>query len=339
MRGFLPLVALAGVLMTGVAASAEPTQRVELPIKRVQLPDHTIRFSIMITVGGAPVEAMLDTGSSGLRLLPAAAPAGTVALTGRHSADTYGSGVRLVGEQGRATLGFGAVSVAAPVELTQTVECVAQKPDCPAAKLPMADYRIGGDGLAGQGFLAILGVGLRPSDTPNPLGHIGAGRWIVELPETNGDAPGRLILNPTPEEMAGFAIYQLEPAARNDAMDGPAWRDNRLPTCLTDLDTKAKACAPTLLDSGAVGFRFTRREEPAAPWPQGDHAALAFQFNGGLEVQDSFVVRTAPGTAVRFARPTTDKFMEGLNAGFYPFMAYDVLYDAKAGHIGLKARR
>lgn len=329
------------LMMSGAAVAETPAandQRIEAPIKVVGLPDGTLRFSVDITVGGQPVEAMLDTGSSGLRLLPGAVPASAVALNGRPTAGTYGSGVRLKGEGGRAFVGFGPASVDVPVEVVQKIECVEERPQCPAAKLSPDQFRIGGDGLVGQGFVAILGVGMRPADTPNPLAHLGQRRWIVELPRPGEGKPGRLILNPTPEESTGFASFRLPEGARNDAIGGPTWRDNVLPGCVVDLDSQARDCAPTMLDSGAPNFTFKRKEEPKPPWPAGVHAALSFKFDGGTEIQDRFTVAASPGTRVRYGKPTTDHFAEGLNAGFQPFLAFTVLYDMKAGVIGIKPR-
>ena len=55
-------------------------------------------------------------------------------------------------------------------------------------------------------------------------------------------------------------------------------------------------------------------------------------------LQTPFTVGDGPGTAVRYARPTTDKFPEELNAGFLPYFGFEVFYDSKAGKIGLKPR-
>lgn len=331
--------AVAAMAAPPIAAAATPAaERIEIPIKLVEQADHNLRFSIPITVGGAPVEAMLDTGSGGLRLLAGAVPDGAVAPTGRRSVATYGSGVRLIGEAARASIGVGPATVELPVEMTRKIECVSEKPRCPASKVEPERYRIGGDARRGEGFAAILGIGLRPADTPNPLAHIGDGRWIVELPRPGSAAPGRLVLNPTEAEQKGFILHQLPAAARRDAVGGPAWRDNQVPACVLNLDAGTSECAPAMLDTGALGFRFARREDPKPAWPAGVRAAIAFKLDGDRQIEDRFTTNSRPGTRVRYARPTTDDFAEGLNAGFYPYFAFDVLYDAKSGQIGLRPR-
>jgi hypothetical protein len=332
-------IAAALVLAGSVRAETAPSSdaRVELPIKAERLASGSERFSVSILVGGKPVEAMLDTGSSGLRVLKNAIEGASLRMTGRRSQGVYGSGVRLVGEAADTVVQFGPLQTDTTIDLTTKAECVPEKPDCAASKIAQDRYRIGGDAEKGEGFVAILGTGLRRSDSPNPLRRLGSGRWIVILPRP-GQGDGRLIINPSDAEMQGFQMFSLEPQPRPDLRGDPTYWDNRLNGCLIDEDARTKACEPTLLDTGAPGFRFTSKAEPKPNWARGVHAALAFPLDGDQVMMSRFIVGAGPGTAVRYARPTTEHFPEGLNAGFRPFFAYAVLYDSKAGKIGLKPR-
>ena len=329
--------ALTGLLAAPVVSHAEPA-RAEIPIKAILQSDGEMRFSIPVTVGGQTIEAELDTGSSGLRLMPSGLPPGAVTASGRPSREVYGSGVRLIGNLADIPVTIGGVSATVPVELTTRIECVEEKPRCPASRLPQNAYRIGGNGRAGAGFLAIVGIGMRPADAANPVSHMGTGRWIVILPTPSAPNSGMLVINPSPEETQGYQTYHLEGGRKADAAGGPTWRDNQLKLCLTNLDRKVSVCGPSMLDSGAPNFHFALNQEPLPDWTKGTHAAIDFALDGDKSLSAPFTVESMAGTRVHYSRPTTEHFAEGLNAGFFPFYAFSVLYDAKAGTIGVKAR-
>lgn len=332
------LIAAAAFALAATPALAQPADnRVEIPIHASRLASGAERFSVEIRIGGVPVEAMLDTGSAGLRVLSAGAAGAVTQPTGRKTQGTYGSGVRLVGEGARTTVEFGPLKSDTTIELISKAECVEEKPNCPASRIAQNRYRIGGDAERGEGFVAILGVGLRRSDSPNPLRRLGNGRWIVILPLPS-EREGKLILNPTEADLAGYQTIALDPQPRPDPDGAPTWWDNHLRGCVTDVDAKAPTCMPTMLDSGAPGFRITVNADPKPNWRQGTHVAFAVVTAGDKVLQAPFTVGEAPGTAVRYARPTTDKFPEEINAGFYPYFAFAVSYDSKAGKIGLKPR-
>ena len=89
-------LALAGLTTTAAARS-------ELPITQTVLPDGAIRYSVPITVGdGPPIEAMLDTGSFGIRVLKSALAPGQYADAGRHVSYNFGGGIKLDGVPKRA---------------------------------------------------------------------------------------------------------------------------------------------------------------------------------------------------------------------------------------------
>jgi hypothetical protein len=87
------------------------------------------------------------------------------------------------------------------------VNCAEARPNCPVARVSPWQYGIGGNGFAGEGFQAILGISLRSPrvymGADNPLRLAGIRRWIVILPRP-GEGSGHLIINPTPSELAGF---------------------------------------------------------------------------------------------------------------------------------------
>ena len=239
---------LAGLSLSLAAASSCPASeatRIEIPIAQTRLSDGNIRYSVPVSVAGAaPVAAMLDTGSVGLRILARAAAAGQYEETGVMRRYGFGSGIVLGGPLVRAVVAVGAATTAEPVtmQIVQSVGCAERLPDCPAARLDPSDYGIGGDGLPREGFEAILGLSMfKAAISPvasNPLGAVGDRKWIVELPLPGAALPGRLIVNPGRAERAGF---------RGIARAGAG---NSLLFCLGGDAAKGK-CTPEKLDTGA----------------------------------------------------------------------------------------
>jgi hypothetical protein len=237
------------------AAAADTASRVEVPISQLRLSDGTIRYWVPIKVGrDGPIEAMLDTGSFGLRVMAGALSPADYQDTGEQRNYSYGSGVELHGELVKAVVQIGERSTGVPVviQLVQSVGCKAERPVCPASKVSPEDYRIGGDGLPREGFWAILGLSMRvPQTSPaalNPLVEAGDHAWIVVLPLRNDTAPGKLIINPSAEDRAGFQLIPVPQQIGSD--DRPRMRDSQLPACLDEDDPKLGSCPPVKLDSG-----------------------------------------------------------------------------------------
>jgi hypothetical protein len=313
------------VLATGAAAA--PAHAV-LPIHQAGMANGEPRYSITIAIGSTSVEAMLDTGSSGLHVLPGVLGAADAAASDDSMSQSYSSGVDLSGVEGKARLALGDVAPPDPVRigLVQRIACTDAKPDCPASKVSQADYRIGGGAFAGEGYKAIFGVAVRQTKVGNPLVAMGVDAWIVVLPKPGDSAPGTLILNPTPEERAGFASVRVD--ARG-----------RLPGCL--LYDSNRICGPVVFDSGAPGVTVLAPEKPASfPWPDGAHVTLALQPETGEAIGLGFDVRRAPGSHTRLHGEPLPKGEKStfIRAGTLPYFAYSVLYDARGFTVGLKAR-
>jgi len=307
--------------------------RVVVPISQTVLPDSDIRYSVPVRVGNSvAVDALLDTGSTGLRVMRGAMFRGSFTDTGFRSVSAFAAGDKLTGTVGMAAMNIGGLATDGPVpfEIVDSETCASFRPDCGASKVLAPDYGIGGDGLAGQGFQAILGVGLRDAQgAENPLQHLGAKQWILELPEPGQGGPGSLILNPGWQDLQGFTMFALKPEG------GGVWHDpgfaDTLPACLKDATTGQSLCGQAILDTGAPGM-VSFGDGAAGPlWAAGDQAALDF---GGLD--EKFAVDGSPGTGL-LREP---KAQDGLDlvAGIAPFFAFDVFYDAAGGRIGLRPR-
>jgi hypothetical protein len=327
---------LAILLLVPVFAPAQ----IIVPITQTLLPDGDIRYSVPIRVGNSDViNALLDTGSTGLRILPNAIAPDTYTDTGFSSLYAYGSGEDLNGTIATAPIAIGGAATDSPVsiEMVKTIGCMDFAPDCPA-KLALPDYGIGGDGIAGQGFAAILGVGLSPATgagyTQNPLAHIGGRRWIITLPEPGATAPGALILNPSDAMVRNFSSFPLTAVGAATGQDG-GWAD-AIPACLNNVSTDQRICGNALLDTGSPGIIAYQKGSTKTPlWRPGDAVSLAFTAPTGT-LTTNFAADRFPGSGLLQAPPSGSLF--SVLAGVLPFYAYAVLYDAAAGTIGLQPR-
>ncbi len=326
--GFAALCAAAPILPALAQA------RVVVPVSQVLLPDGDIRYSVPVRVGDSvAVDALLDTGSTGLRVMRGAMFRGSYTDTGFMSVSAFSAGDKLTGTVGTADLDIGGLATdgAVPFQIVDSESCASFRPNCGAAGLAPPDYGIGGDGIAGQGFQAILGVGLRDAQgAENPLEHLGAKQWIIELPEPGQGGPGRLILNPGWQDLQGFTMFSLK------SEGGGVWHDpgfaDTLPACLNDAANGQSVCGQAILDTGAPGMIAFEDGAPGPLWSAGDAAALVF---GGLDVK--FAVDGTPGTGL--LREPKEAGGVDLVAGIVPFFAFDVFYDAAGGRMGLRARQ
>jgi hypothetical protein len=328
------------LLLPGLAAA--DTSRVSVPISQTLLPNGDIRYAVPVRVGGSvTVPALLDTGSTGLHIFRAAVFNDSFTDTGFASLYEFGGGDKLTGTVGTGVVWVGPESTdeAVPFEIVTQAGCADFRPDCSASMVAAQDYGIGGDGISGQGFQAILGISLRvdggASYTANPLVHMGAGKWIVELPEPGSSADGQLILNPDAADLQGFTMFSLNRlGAAGQGLDS-GW-DDALPGCLDDATNGQKICGPAILDTGSPGVVADVVGGGVAPlWGQDDRVTMSFTGAGG-EVDLPFVADRNPGTGLlqEPAGPAGARLVDG----FLPFFYYDVLYDAVDGEMGLRAR-
>lgn len=322
-----------GCVQTASASNA----RVDIPIGQVVLPNGDTRYFVPVSVGaGAPVDAELDTGSFGLRVLKAALKPDQYRATGYYRRYTFGSGARFNGALAEATLSVGSARTDRPMlfQVIDSVDCIERVPNCPVSRVKPEDYRIAGDGYPNKGFNAILGLSLRKAPVAagadNPLTVTGDAAWIVVLPRPGSPSPGHLIVNPDAKEREGFAMMRLE-------AQGGGWADTMLAGCLVDEQSKDRFCGKTLLDSGAPGVvvNSEKATEPSV-WPPGRAATLEIG-EPPKSIAVSFSTSDQWSNRVHI-RPPRDGEAVRVSAGTLPFFHYAILYDAKAGAMGFKRR-
>ncbi|WP_174285409.1 hypothetical protein [Sphingomonas bacterium] len=329
------LASIGSPAATPAMPRATTGQRAEVPIREVVLGDGTRRYGVSIVIGTTRVEAGLDTGSTGLRVLPTGLAQEDVRPTPATDYMEYGGGVRLDGNVAEASVAVGALRGNATLQLVRAVSCVRGKADCTAAAVSFARYRIMGGDKPDEGFAAILGINMgAAADVANPLRGLGAHRWIIDLPRPGEPGPGRLVLNPTEAETAGYAPVEIVDsfaAARgslHDAVRG----------CLVNGTSREKTCGAVVLDIGDPGLRIVSANTPAGPWPGGTPITLFFADAAGH-------VHTAEQATIGMDQTTTLVFENRPGAhqpfiltGVLPYLSYSVLYDPEHGTIAFKPR-
>lgn len=309
--------------------AAAPLPRTEVPIKAATQANGVKRYTVEVMIDGRTVEAGLDTGSTGLRVLAAALPDSTGPDTTARGPAVhigYGSGVDLAGPAVDVTLGMGSIAARhVTIGRVDSVSCVQRAPDCPAGRVDQAGYRIMGDGVAGQGFVAIMGIGLAPNPVANPLVQLGARRWIVELPRPGDTSPGRLILNPTDDEVARYKQFAV--------IGG-----NLVAACVAAPQDKPKykLCRPAMLDSGANGLR-VQGGNPEDVLPQGTAAAITIGDQSGTAAMPVVIGRRELASGMRLV-PPRPLGPPSLSLGVAPYLYWSVLYDADHRRLGLAPR-
>lgn len=326
------LVLIFAALFALPAAAAD---RVEVPITQHVLRDGTPRYTIPIQIGDQTLEAMLDSGSVGIRVMPGALRPDNFAPGRERVSYGYTSGVELSGSVGQAKVAIGGLATPGPigVQVVETVGCSRERPNCPASRVAAKDYGIGGNGIAGAGFKAIVGVAMGETEAPNPLTRIGERRWIIVLPWPGEREPGKLILNPSDAELQGFVRFPNDPVFK-DGRGG--WHD-AIPGCL-ELGKGKPVCGPLLLDSGATAIqvspgRGVRIDHPgpgaAARLLIGDpqRPALRLNFRTGQEPSGRLIIEDPGG------QPRTR-----ISAGALPYYSVAAFYDARAHVVGIRPR-
>jgi hypothetical protein len=320
----LEALTAAVLCLAGGAHAQSPAPRSEVPIREMTLSNGVSFYSIPIKVGGTVIEAGLDTGSTGVRVLPGTLASEDAVPSRILDLESFGIGTEYRGSVGRGTLAVGDLAEPVTLQLIRTVGCRRDAPQCPAARVSPDQFRIMGLGLPGEGFRAMMGIGMREAEVQSPLPAIGATRWIVELPLPGTALPGRLILNPGDDEIRDFARL---PTVAGDSVRG----------CILSEATNVSACGAVLMDTGSTAMAvFDSRLDPQA-FPQGTVATLTFHDTAGPVAVERFEVGR-PSQASGLSFQAGNGSATTMNIGRSPYFAFDVLYVPGESIIGLRPR-
>jgi hypothetical protein len=286
---------------------------------------------VAITVNGsAPVDVLLDTGSSGLRVF-ASALAGTKVTTTSEATSTRLGGEVLSGHKASGTVCVGGIAIPGPLvfDLVESFSCAAAYPGCDPTSV--AEY------FAESGIQGIIGVGLRadPSGIHNPLARLGAPLSHGFTIRTGGIASGEgeLVLGATALPDAAWITLTR---AGDLPGGGPAWADDEIPVCFkVDGAPTTPPCSPSVLDTGSNLDVLYARSLPAGATTDGllapgvrfeaaHEQALGLRFTVGDPVTWSL-----DGVLVQQDEPFTI-------LGIEVFFRHDVAFDLVNGRIGLR---
>jgi hypothetical protein len=323
-------VVLLGLVALSAKASADP---VELPLRKAQkIP----AFSVPVRVGSTLIETGVDTGSTGLRVLPNVLKAQDAQAGERPDVYSYTSGIEIDGVVGTAQIAFGARAGQGLFQMIRTVGCVQRQPNCPFTRVGgLEHYRIMGQGIPDVGFKAIAGLGFAPAQPgmpAQPLEEIGVSRFLIELPR-GSDAKGRLVLDPAPGDTQNFVEL---PNAQDES--GKPQR-NRVPGCLVNLKINQSICGNMLLDSGAPGISASVAGGANADWPPGTPGRIVFGDGHG-RVLASMDFTSGPGqfSQVHAGSAGPEQARASISLGLTPYLAFSVLYDLTRHTIALRPR-
>lgn len=316
------------------AAMAQGAQS-EIPIRQVVLSNGVRRYAVPIRVGSTELLAGLDTGSVGLRIISSALKQGDDRTSSHHDVASFGAGTKLSGLIATAVVSVGHLRRRTTIQLVQEVGCNSINPGCAAGRIPPKDYGILGDALPGEGFKAILGVNMAHAEIPSLFKGVGAQRWIIDLPRP-GERRGRIVLNPTDAQAAGFLNLSIIPSYSRTIL---GFHD-AVPGCLVNKHTQEQICGSVVFDTGKTGILVLSHKVRDHVWTKNTSTQLQFS-NGSAsaKVRENLVSgKRASKSALTFwphdlgPRPV-------ILAGAIAYLGLSVLYDPSRGTVGFRPRR
>lgn len=258
----------------------------------------------------APIDVLVDTGSSGLRVFREALHGTAVDTTAEPASVEFGGGVKWDGHVANANVTLGDVTAKVAFQLVES-----HAGDLPAVQ-------------------GVLGIGLRagePASVYNPLAQIDETGFVIK---TGGfDSKSATIVL-----AAGETAIQL--AAKGKLPNGkPAWGDDEIDVCFTIAGAApTPPCTNTVLDTGS---NFDIVYAPKLPAEQMKDGLLAPGVAFEAVRKDAFDLKYTVGTN---PLPSVDGIMVDDTdpfaiLGVATFFRYDVSYDLANGRIGLAPLR
>jgi Protein of unknown function (DUF3443) len=285
-------------------------------------------------VGAATAQCVLDTGSSGLRILASALDSSVYQRTGTMLTETFDNGMVFDGEQATAIVAVGdaATPQAIDIAVIDSVSCSTANPDCVGSA--------GASSLTDVGTMGIFGVGLRGYSDSTLFSA------IAQLPteqqsyaiHLDGSGSGSLAVGLSADDFASYQFVALspDPSGAQHPNHVPAWNDVAVPVCFAVAGSAVtQPCATeTLFDSGTTEVVLE----------DGGIASSAADAAGYLDAGTAFDASfgsafdwatTATQGEIYVAASDSPNFDRILGMPF--FAAFDLAFDIQAGRIGVRA--
>lgn len=318
--------------------SSSPTDLGQIPDEVPITVTHE-RLIVPVQVGDAPpFDALLDTGSAGLRILPAAVSASAYIATDTQVTYGYGGDLTIYGIVALARVTLGTRNTPAPIPIMVITDSACPPgTGCDPTQVLNAHF---------SGFSAILGVGMRtfPSDRgiASPIAQLeGHPPFVVHVPGAQS-AKGVLRIGALPSDALAFATYNLPPLANGAPLpDGtPSWNDVSVPTCVTVETMNSNYCLPSLWDTGAP-FAYVSTPAEPAPYvtqlPLGSSVSIALGAGTSTPVSYAFLVGPAPAAGIDSILLEPAQGQAYVSPGLGLFFRNDALFEPERGIVGLAA--
>jgi hypothetical protein len=314
------------VLIAAAACATPPATGSggRVPLRLDQRGSGSVRMAATIEIGGVALDAFVDTGSSGLRVMPGVLDDSAYdAISDELVEFSYHSGLAIGGVVATAPVTIGGLTTPPiAIEAVRSVGCTPELPQCDTA---------------GFGYPAILGIGMR-----NLPGSGGIANPIVQLDghpafavhARRGASSGMLTIAPDSD---GYELTDVPLEAGGEPLaDGSPARDDRtVPTCVVDETHGMTICAGGILDTGCGPTELLRPSYTGANemWSPGTEvevttAALSYSFTIGA--------MPVPGVDEVLLEPRPNHTVDMINVGTAAFFHADVLFDQAGGRIGIK---
>jgi hypothetical protein len=318
------------VAMNATTTTLSPgTGRVAVPVTVTTDTLGVTRAIVHVRVGGGrSVPVLLDTGSAGLRILPADVGRAVI-RTGQTETATFGGGIQLTSAGATTTVNIGGASTptSTEVSLIQSSGCASGFPTCRPGQ--GISEILGVSGVDG-----ILGVAMSDASTAEPLY---SPLLQLRAPYRDGftlslpaGGPDSLILG-TPRSTSNTVTVPMVAATPSTYPNGvPAWqKDVNLCWSVNDLH---RGCGSTDFDTGTPETVITPTGLPGltttGQLAQGDQVSVSTP--SGQDLWGYPTTNTAGGgLTVINQLPGTTQFNTGI--GF--FTSFVVGYDAQKGAI------
>jgi hypothetical protein len=328
------------ILPAAVLGAGASPQAVEIPLRQtiLRLPNGLQRpiYSVPVRIGSTLIDTGVDTGSTGLRVLPNVLQPQDAQAGVQSEVYSYESGIKLDGVVGTAPIAFGSRAGSGFLQLVRTVGCTMKKPDCPATRVGGPEhYGLQGQGTPDAGFKAIAGLRFQPAKpgaTDNPFVEIGVRRYLIDLPRRD-ETDGRIVLDPDARDTQDFVEL---PNAADVFGIGLA---TTVPGCLVNLSSNQAICGEILLDTGAPGISAHVPGATDTDWPLNTPARFIFGDGHGhaLAIED-FTAGPVHFGHVHINGAPPQQAQAYISAGVTPYLAFSVLYDADRRGIALRPR-
>lgn len=324
-------------------------------------------LNLELSVGGALRKPfLLDSGSSGLWVyFNAIGPAKSYVNTHVPATNTYTSGIVYDGTVVYTSVTFdgGLVAKTVPIVLVKSAKCTKRKQNCPAAvtnrncpSVYKNPPKTGASILcleAGRGLFGTFGADLEPTAVPTPASRanpratqpvlynvlFGIASWSTTFVIT----PGALQLGPNPLALRGFAFIKMRPTAEPTTLPNGArgWKRD-VTLCYAIATFVKRYCVDTLFDTGATNIHFQTSAPFAIPTSSANCSfvvrgqALTLSKPNRALVASLKTGYNADWNAVLLETPKPGKTPE-VNTGLTFYNRDEILFDARAGLVGIKA--